>query len=135
MAKLAVWCAERKRTIFDRLREGLEPGEGRFDESVWREGAKRGSPQMGTTVFAPDSVTFEFIYPDAIVLSVALTPPERVVFLNVPAWVVESIWQGEIFGSTVFESEAQLMVDEFLAGLTPENNAGLFGPRSVVGKD
>lgn len=70
---------------------------------------------MGSTVYSPDSIQCEFIYPDPssvpTVLTVSLIPPERIVFLPVPEWVVESIWQGEIAGSYQFESDARGMID------------------------
>lgn len=88
---------------------------------------------MGGTRYEPDSLTFEFIYPDpqssATVLSVRVATPERIVYLPVPAWVVEHIWQGEVVGSFAFESEAAEQVAEFVSSLDREPNAALFGPQ------
>jgi hypothetical protein len=68
----------------------------------------------------------EFIYPDsrtaAILLEVRIPTPERVVFLPVPGWVVEQIWQGEITGSYAFESDAIALLEAFRQDLTPDAN-------------
>ena len=77
-------------TIFEDLRKGLQPGQGTFDAAIWREAKAKGLPQMGTTRYSPDSIAFEFIYPDpqstAAILTVTLNSPERIVFLPVPPW-------------------------------------------------
>jgi len=89
---------------------------------------------MGTTRYEPNAIHFEFIYPDSksspTVLTVTLEPPERIVFLPVPDWVVENIWQGSIAGTHHFESEAQRLVDEFKADLMPGPNGKWFEPRA-----
>lgn len=94
---------------------------------------------MGTTRFFPDSVVVEFVYPDplgaSLVLPVRLSVPERVVFLPVPDWVVETIWQGEIDGSFRFEGEAREMLSAFAAELEPEANLAHFGARAPRRKD
>ncbi|MES1227921.1 MAG: hypothetical protein ABUL72_04565 [Armatimonadota bacterium] len=89
--------------------------------------------QMGTTVFHPQEVVFEFIYPDplasALVFSVSLGVAERIVYLPVPEWVVENIWQGSVDGSFHFETEALALVDKLTSSLQPEANSALFGPQ------
>jgi len=89
---------------------------------------------MGTTRYEPNAIHFEFIYPDSksssTVLTVTLEPPERIVFLPVPDWVVENIWQGSIAGTHHFESEAQRLVDEFKADLMPGPNGKWFEPQA-----
>lgn len=75
----------------------------------------------------------EFIYSDpassAMILTVTLEPPERIVFLPVPDWVVESIWQGEVTGSAHFESDAIRLVQAFEQELREEANARWFEPQ------
>ena len=135
---LNAFVAERKRALFEDLQADLAPREGAFDETLLRKARTTGKPQMGTVRYEPDAVTLEFIYPDpngaAIVLPVRLTVPERIVFLPVPEWVVESIWQGEIDGSFHFEPDARRMVARLAELLEPEANAPLFAPRQSLGR-
>ena len=130
---LNVYAAERRLAFFEDLKRGWPPSEGEFDESVFKEGKVKGQPQMGTTRYEPHSIVFEFIYPDpqttATVFSVRISSPERIVFLPVPEWVVETIWQGEIDGTFHFESEALRLVSSLQAELTPKENLKWFGKR------
>ena len=130
---LNAYVAERRRRIFDALTAGQPPPEGSYDESILAEGRAKGTPQMGATIFKPDALLLEFIYPAeggaSTILTVSLSLPERVVFLPVPPWVVESIWQGEIDGSYHFESDARRLVTAFGEELEPARNAVWFGPR------
>lgn len=138
MNRLSVVSAQQKRELFDALRRGEMPPFGEFDEGVWRDAKEKGEVQMGTTVFEPNQISYEFIYPGgegALVLRVTVQPPERIVYMPIPRWVVDSIWQGEINGSPVFESEAREMVAEFVASLEPEANRPLFAPPRPTGKD
>ena len=127
------FAAQKKRAIFEDLEKGLNPNEGSFDESILKEARAKGKPQMGTTRYTPNEIVFEFIYPDRLssstVVPVHLAPPQRIVFLPIPSWVVESIWQGEIDGTYHFEADALRLVEEFEALLTPEANPAQFGPR------
>gem|GEM_PF-366591 len=136
---LNVYAAQKKRALFDDLRAGNPPSEGSFDEAVWREAKAKGAPTMGATKYSPDSLTFEFITQDpqgaAIVLSVRVEAPERIVFMPVPDWVVQTIWQGEIDGSYRFESEARALLAEFEGLLGAGKNAELFGAKMALGKD
>ena len=52
-------------------------------------------------------------------------------FLPVPDWVIESIWQGEISGSYHFESDAKALVEAFQAELSAENNPKWFLPQAA----
>lgn len=135
---LNAYAAERRLRIYEELRAGKSPSEGAYDEAQLREARTKGQPQMGATRFAPDSIIFEFIYPDPkaapSVLELRLAPPERIVFMPVPAWVVESIWQGEIDGSYQFESDADRMLEEFRLNLEPEANEAIFGTKGRVGR-
>ncbi len=130
---LNAYAAERRRAFFEDLQRGWPPRDAEFDEAVFKEGKVKGAPQMGTTRYEPHSIIFEFIYPDAkttaTVLSVRIPSPERIVFLPVPEWVVETIWQGDIDGSFHFESEAMKLVGGLQAELTPDANVKWFGPR------
>lgn len=128
---LQTWVAQKKRDIYDDLRNGQMPREGAFEPARVKEGIALGQPQMGTTVFTPTQAEIEFIFADpkasSLVVTVALDSPERIVFLPVPKWVVESIWQGEIDGSYHFESDAQAQLEELSTSLTLEGNATFFG--------
>lgn len=128
---LNVYVAERRRALFDDLRAGRMPSEGTYDETGLREARTKGEVQLGSARFSPTAIDLEFIYPDpkgvSSIVTVRLTPPERIVFMPVPGWVVESIWQGEISGSHHFASDARALVAAFQAQLEPEANAALFG--------
>jgi hypothetical protein len=127
------YAAEHRLAIFEELRGGREPSQGRFDAAIFKEARSKGAPQMGTTRYAPDAIVFEFIYPDplstAMILTVSIQPPERIVFLPVPSWVVENIWQGDIAGTYHFESDAQRLVEDLRSELAPEANLKWFGPQ------
>jgi hypothetical protein len=119
---LAGYASNRKSLIFQDLSQGSPPSEGSFDFEVFKEAKDKGKPQMGATRFEAETIIFEYIYPNPngapILLSVRLISPDRIVFMPVPDWVVESVWQGEVSGSYRFESEANAMIEEFRASLT-----------------
>lgn len=129
---LNAWVAALRRSIFEDLLAGRPPSTGDFSEETLKEGRAKGSPQMGAVSFEPHLVRMEFIFSDplssATVLVVTSLPPERIVFLPVPEWVVESIWQGEVTGSHHFESDANRLIEAFAAGLEPGANERWFGP-------
>lgn len=128
---LNAYVAERRRALFDDLRAGRAPSQGDYDENQLREARAKGEVQMGSARLSPHLIELEFIFPDpkavSSIVTVRLTPPERIVFLPVPKWVVESIWQGEISGSHHFESDAYAMVEALRSQLEPEPNEALFG--------
>lgn len=130
---LSTYVASKKREIFDRLRRGESPGEGVFDASVMAAAKDLGAPQMGTTVYAPRSIQIEFIYHDPLssnlVLKVVLDAPERIVFLPVPEWVHQTIWQGEVDGTFRFESEARRLLGAFEGELGESENLKWFEKR------
>jgi len=132
---LNVFAAEKRRQIFDRLKAGADPGEGNFSDELLAEGRRKGAPQVGSTRYEPHALHLEFIYPDptstATILTVTIDPPERIVFLPVPEWVIENIWQGDIDGTYHFESDAFALVEGLRAELSPEGNAKWFGPRQA----
>lgn len=127
---LPEFAAKTRLQLFDDLRQGSVPSLGTFDPSQLEQARHKGQPQMGATVFLPDQIRFEFIYPDknssTMIFTVTVNPPERIVFMPVPKWVVESVWQGEVLGSYHFESHAMLLADAFQRELTPENNPKWF---------
>lgn len=131
--QLNEYTAQKKRAVFEDLLAGREPAEGAFDAKVLAEARVKGKPQMGTTVYHPDAIELQFIYSDpkssATVLRVTVPSPERIVFLPVPGWVIESIWQGEISGSYHFERDAEELVKAFGELLEPDANRALFGPK------
>jgi len=133
------YVAERRLRIFEELKRGVSPTEGTYDETLLKEGRAKGQPQLGATQYRPDAISLEFIYPDprgaAVVLTVTLTSPERIVFMPVPGWVVEQIWQGEIHGSHQFESEANRLLEAFASELTPEANLRHFGRQDPTRRD
>lgn len=130
---LNAFTAEKRLALFDQLRAGLLPGEGTYDAASLSQAKVKGSPQLGTTRYEPNAIHIEFIYPDPLtsssIVTITLTPPERIVFLPVPDWVVETIWQGEISGTFVFESEANAQYQALGKELTPESNLKWFGPQ------
>ena len=127
------YAAQLRRRLFDDLKSGTAPSSGKYDESLLKEGRAKGEPQVGTTRYEPGAIHFEFVYPDragsTLILTVSVDPPERIVFLPVPDWVVESIWQGDIDGSYHFESDAKTLMESLRGELEPEANAKWFGPR------
>jgi hypothetical protein len=133
--QLNAYVSEKRRKIFDDLTAVRPPSEGVYDESVLADGRARGLPLLGATRYRPDALILEFIYPAdsgaSVIFTVTLPVPERVVFLPVPPWVIESIWQGEIDGTYHFESDARKMLAEFAEVLLPDKNAQWFGPRQA----
>jgi hypothetical protein len=129
--KLNEWAAAMKTQIYEDLTAGKPPPVGKYDEHLLRDGQVKGKPQMGATTFGPNAAIFEYIYPDsnssATVLQVTVDPPERIVMMPVPEWVMEEVWQGDVSGSAHFESEAMEMLRRFSAGLEVGANEALFG--------
>jgi len=124
------WAARKRLALYEELRAGLLPSEGAYDMDALAQARAKGQPQMGTTRYEPEAAIFEFIYPDPLgtpaILSVRFTPPERIVFLPVPSWVVENIWQGDISGTHHFEGEAMRPVEELRTQLSQEGNLRWF---------
>ena len=129
---LNAFAAERRLAIFEELKKGLEPS-GEFDTALLAEGKAKGAPQMGATQYKPDRIAFEFIYPDpgstATVLTVAISPPERIVFMPVPEWVIENIWQGDVTGSFHFISDAERLYAALGSELQVGSNEKWFEPQ------
>lgn len=132
------FAADRRMGIFSRLLTGGDPGEGAFDETALAQARVKGAPQMGATRYEPDGIVFEFIYPDPIatsqVFTVRIAPPERIVFMPVPPWVVANIWQGSVEGSPRFESEARALLERFADELESGPNRKWFEPERPIGR-
>lgn len=128
---LAAFVAKWKRAIHEDLLAGRPPREGAYDDALLAEGRTKGPPQIGAARFEPRAVILEFIFPEpnaaTTVFTVRLPAPERIVYLPLPEWVVETIWQGSIEGSYQFESDALRMLREFEAELEPSSNEKWFG--------
>jgi hypothetical protein len=139
LSSLGSFTAEVRRSLFAELSAGLSPTSGTFDSDLLKIAQTKGAPQMGSYHYEPVALIAEFIYPDAssgtVIFSVKVPTPERIVYLPIPEWIIESIWQGEISGSYQFESHAISMVESFKQALTPEMNAQLFNAeiRTVKG--
>jgi hypothetical protein len=137
--RLATFVAEARQNILEDLLGGQEPRTGEFDRALLNESRRKGAPQMGTTRYEPHCIQLEFIFPDSrsasTVFTVTLEAPERIVFMPVPNWVVENIWQGSVEGSYCFESEAKEFLKEFIAVLLEEENARHFGPRAPMRRE
>ena len=131
--QLNAFAAAKRVSIYEALRAGTPPQEGHFELETWQKLATKGEPHMGSTRYHPDRIEFEFIYPiegqQAGILTVTVDPPERIVMMPVPEWIIESIWQGEIAGSHHFESEANRLLSEYTEQLTKGTNEKWFGPQ------
>lgn len=125
--------AELRRRLLDDLLAGRAPSTGAFDAESLAHARTKGRPQLGTVRFEPRLITLEFIYSDpqgaASIFEVAVEPRERIVFLPVPEWVRETIWQGEIDGSYHYVSDARTLLARFEEEIEPEPNAKWFGPQ------
>lgn len=139
MARLSEFTAQLKREIYDQLRAGSPPAQGKFDAELLAAAREKGLPQMGSTRHTPHAIFIEFIFPDPtsapIVFSVEIEAPERIVFLPVPDWVIDDVWQGEVAGRFVFESEALLYMQKLTDSLRIENNEALFEQKAPKRKE
>lgn len=132
------YATAHRMAIFEELKRGVAPSEGAFDEAVLREATIRGAgPQLGSLRYEPDRIHFEYIYPakgsSALLFRVSIDPPERIVYLAVPTWVIQSVWEGEVLGSYHFESDADRLLQAFAAGLVSESNRVHFGEDPTTG--
>lgn len=131
--KLNEFAAEARKSIYEDLLRGVQPSRGTFDASKLHDLAQLGAPQHGPTRFEPSHLKFEFIYGSGAegtaVFTVSVDAPERIVFMPVPGWVIESIWQGDIDGSFHFESDARALLAEYEAQLASGANDIWFAPR------
>ena len=127
---LSSYVGRLKRELWEDIKSNREPRVGEFDAALLANLRSKEAVQIGTATFRPDRITLEFLFPEAsgvpTILSVNITPPERIVFLPVPEWVIETIWQGDVDGSFHFESDATQLLDKFLKLVTAEENKALF---------
>ena len=138
--KLNEFVAQTKNQVFSDLGEGRAPSLGEHDSDLLAQCRAKGSPRMGTTRFEPTAVVHEFIYAEGgaggtHILPVRIAAPERIVFMPVPGWVIENIWQGDIDGSYHFLSDSTRLVDEYLKSLEEGPNSALFGPRQATRRE
>jgi hypothetical protein len=135
---LSAFVSEKRNKLFAELLSGARPSEGDYPVAALKEALVKGKPQMGTTRFEPSAIVLEFIYPDpktsATIVPIRIEAPERILFMPVPDWVVESIWQGEIDGTYHFETEAAELLAKYARVLEAEDNAEWFGERSETAK-
>lgn len=128
--RLNEFLAVEKRRAFEAVLTGSKPVGMRCDEGRLKALFEKGKPTMGTTVLNADQISFEFVFTlddgQTEVLSIVLDPPERIVYMPVPEWVVENIWQGDVQGSYQFESDAAKLVAAFGDELGRDANAKWF---------
>ncbi|MDX2066316.1 MAG: hypothetical protein SFX74_11280 [Fimbriimonadaceae bacterium] len=129
--RLADFVAEHRKVLYDDLLHLRSPSRGTFDAARLADARTKGSPQLGSTRYEPHAITFEFIYADprasSVIVEVRVETPDRVVWMSVPAWVIENIWEGEITGSFAFLADAEAMLDGYRAGLEEGANLASFG--------
>lgn len=132
------WAAKTKRAILDDLLSGNLPCIGSFDEEKLKAAKSKGEPSLGGTQFHPTYAVFEFIYKDnesTTIFSVSVQAAERIVFMPVPNWVIENIWQGEVSGSYQFETDAKNALANFESLLQPNANAAQFEPKMATRRE
>ncbi len=134
---LSEFAVATKRTILADLLAGQAP-QGEFEAENLRRATTKGTPQMGTIRYEPHALVFEFIFPDPAssptILEVRIASPQRIVYLPVPGWVVESIWEGDVAGSFHFESDAKALLQEIIDCMTPQENPQIFGVKHLSGR-
>lgn len=127
-----------RKKVHEELLAGKNPSVGDYQVDLLKEAKVNGLPQMGSTRYFPEAIEIEFIYPrvggTAIVFQVSIQTPERIVYLPVPEWVVESIWEGEIDGSYHFESDSESLVENFRAKLSKDENVAIFGVKVATAR-
>ena len=134
-SNLSTFAAKVKRKILADLSAKRPPSVGRFDVKALQQAFLSHDVQMGTTVFYPDKAVFEYIFrisaESSQILAVEVEVPERIVFLPVPEWVVETIWQGDVDGSYHFESHARELIAKYESLTRPGDNAKFFGRQAA----
>ncbi len=119
--------------IYEALQQGQAPPVGEYDATTLRECMRRATVQIGTTHYRPDSVLLEFIFTEPslgpAILTVRVPTPEPIVYMPVPDWVIEDVWQGEVTGSFRFASEAQILLKKLHNQIFSETNILYFEER------
>ncbi len=117
-------------SIHAALQAGSPPPIGAYDAAQLKECQRRASVQVGASNFLPDAIVLEFIFQDAslgpAVLSVRIAAPEPIVYMPVPDWVIEDVWQGDVTGSFRFRSEAERLLEAFREQVFTERNRAFF---------
>ena len=131
------YLSKLKRELYEKVVNGVVPEQGECDAQRLSELIAQAKPQIGTCVIKPNQLVFEFLFnlsDSTVIFPIVIVPPERVVFMPVPEWVVESIWQGEVAGTYRFESEACKLLSGFESALSPDNNPALFEQQKPIGR-
>lgn len=119
--------------IYEALQQKQPPPLGEYDHQTLKECFRRAQVQTGTTHYLPDAVVLEFIFLEAqlgpAVLSVRVPTPEPIVYMPVPDWVVQDVWQGEVTGSFRFASEAETLLKQLQNQIFTEANVFYFDER------
>ncbi|MDW8052866.1 MAG: hypothetical protein RMJ83_10375 [Armatimonadota bacterium] len=127
---LREFVREQMERVFNALKAGNPPPVGEYDADRLKECLRRAQVQMGTTRYTPDAVILEFIFQDPVlgpaVLSVRVAAPEPIVYMPVPDWVIEDVWQGDVTGSFRFRSEAERLLEAFREQVFSERNRAYF---------
>lgn len=127
---LSQFIAQKRRKIFEDLLQGGVPSEGIYSDVILNMGRSKGAPRMGGVIYQPTKIGFEYVFTDsnggAEILVVELDAPERIVFLPVPEWVVESVWQGEVSGAFHFEKDVIEYMYRLKEQIAPRENAKYF---------
>lgn len=120
-------------TIFEALQKRQLPPVGEYDAQTLKECFRRATVQTGTTHYQPDCILLEFIFSEPnlgpAVLSVRIPAPEPIVYMPVPDWVIQDVWQGEVTGSFRFASEAETLLKKLHNQIFAETNALYFDER------
>lgn len=132
--RLREFVSDHLNSLFTALKASQAPPIGEYDEAQLKECLRRGRVQTGTVRYRPMAVQFEFIFQDPslgpAVLTVTVETPEPIVYMPVPDWVQEEVWQGEVGGTFRFRSEAEQMIEQFAAStFSTDQNAVWFEER------
>lgn len=130
---LREFVREQIQQIYEALRQGQAPPIGEYDPATLKECMRRTTVQIGTTHYRPESVLLEFIFTEPslgpAILTVRVPAPEPIVYMPVPDWVIEDVWQGEVTGSFRFASEAQILLKKLHNQIFSETNILYFEER------
>ncbi|GBC93523.1 hypothetical protein HRbin15_02014 [bacterium HR15] len=130
---LREFVREQTQRIYEALRQGQAPPTGEYDTATLKECMRRATVQIGTTHYRPDSVLLEFIFTEPslgpAILTVRVPAPEPIVYMPVPDWVIEDVWQGEVTGTFRFASEAQVLLKKLHNQIFSETNILYFEER------
>lgn len=125
-----------RKQILQALQYKQAPPVGHFDRKTFEEAVQMREVQMGSARYTSHSVILEFIFlhdkPGApLILCVEVDTPEPVVFMPVPEWVQEDVWQGEVKGTFRLRSEAEQLIEAFRRHVLESENPHYFEERPV----